>query len=362
MPQPNSIATRKARVQAAAAAAGLTLGQDLLPTEAPAAPVVPTAAAPVAAPAPVAPAAAAPVATPVPAAPVVAAPAAKPAVSPEELAHLRHEAAQAAKLQADLANQAAELEALRQQVLAAPPAAPVAPAAPQPDALKALQEQLAAAHAELAAAKAPKLSAETWSPDSPVDFTQAQALWTAFEPLIQSRIDAQAREIAAAQAREVVQPLQQQMVGDLASMREMQTRQARSSFEQRVVEREPLAPTLVNSVAFKSFLATPVPYMAGLTHAEVFQRNIEAQHLDGVLHVINAYKASLPAADDAVDVPAAAGTMPVIPDNASTAPQVEDLSALRTLFRQKRISATEFRTRLAAAEQAVRQHQPGVLH
>jgi len=335
-----------------AAAAGIPVGENLLPTMAAAAPVAPVAPSLESAPPPT------PVVAQAPAAPAPAAPAAPDLTA--ELAHWRQEAAAAKRLQEEMAAQAAELEALRAQVLSAPatPAPTSTPAAPER--LSALEQELAAARAELAAAKAPKLDPASWDPDSPVDFTQAKALWTAFEPMIQAQIEERAKVIAQARAQELVQPLQQQITGDITQLRETQQRTARTAFEARVVEREPLAPTIVPSVAFKSFLAAPMPHV-GLTYGEVFRRNIDAQSIDGVLHVIQAYKASLPAGDTSVDAPAGAAPAAPVQNNPSAPLQVEDLSALRQAFRKREISHAEFHRRLVAAEQAVR-HVSGAIH
>ena len=365
MPLPPAVLARRARVAAAAQQANITLSPDLTPaasTPAAVAQPAPTPAAPTPAPVPAQPTAPAPTpvaATPAPApaqpaataapAPVAAAP------SPDllaDLAHLRKEAQIAAQLQEQLAARDARLAELEAQLVQAPATPATAPAA-QPDPnLAVLQQQLQAAQEELRQLRKPTLSAEGWN-NQAVDFEQARALWTGFEPLINRMVEDRLAQMLPQQLQQTVDPLRQQVTTEVTGVKETLARQRQQAFEQAVLTALPAAQDIVPSVSFKQFLATEVP-MAGITYGEAFNRHVTGQNVQGVVAVLRQYQSTLaPQTPTAVDVPAAAAPT-ALPTQTPGAPQLPDLADLRTKFRRKQISAAEYSAQLAKAEQVLR--------
>lgn len=362
MPLPPAVLARRARVAAAAQQANITLSPDLTPAAA--APLAPPAtaqpAAATVAPAPVT-AAPPPAPTPVAATPAPVQPAATPAPAPAvaapspdllaDLAHLRKEAQIAAQLQEQLAARDARLAELEAQLVQAPTPAAAPAAQPDPN-LAALQQQLQAAQEELRQLRKPTLSAEGWN-NQAVDFEQARALWTGFEPLINRMVEDRLAQMLPQQLQQTVDPLRQQVTTEVSGVKETLARQRQQAFEQAVLTALPAAEHIVPSVSFKQFLATEVP-MAGITYGEAFNRHVTGQNVQGVVAVLRQYQSTLaPQTPTAVDVPAAAAPT-ALPTQTPGAPQLPDLADLRAKFRRKQISAAEYSAQLAKAEQVLR--------
>ena len=260
---------------------------------------------------------------------------------------------------------AKELEELRATLAAAPApaAAPAAPAQAQPDpAVAEMQRQLAEAKAQLAALQKPALTQEAWQ-NTEVDFTQAKALWNGFEPLIQRMVDDRAAQLVAERLREAVDPLRQDLTRDVTDVRQAIDRQRKAAFEAQVLTRMPAAKDIVPSVGFREFLAQEVPFM-GVTYADVFNRHVAGQNVEGVTHILEQYRKGLTPTQDTlpVDVPSAASPSALPTTAAQQPPAMPDLKELRRKLQARQISREDFAAQLALAEQVIRSTPAAAVH